>query len=79
MLPLYFVSGVFIPDSQVPGWVSTVGNIFPVAHLNQALQGSFDPFVDGTPWPTDHWLVLALWGGFSAVIAIRYFRWTPRR
>ena len=78
-LPLYFVSGVFIPDSEVPGWVGTVGNLFPVSHLNQALQESFDPFADGAAWPWNHWLVIATWGLVCAVITLKTFRWTPNR
>jgi len=79
MLPLYFISGVFVPDTQVPDWVSTVGNLFPVAHLNQALQESFDPFAVGAAWPWNHWLVLAAWGVFGALVTLRTFRWTPNR
>lgn len=78
-LPLYFISGVFVPNDQVPGWVETVGNLFPVSHLNQALQESFNPFADGPAWPWNHWLVIAGWGMFGAVIALKRFRWTPNR
>ncbi|MDH3679468.1 MAG: ABC transporter permease [Acidimicrobiia bacterium] len=79
MLPLYFVSGVFVPESQVPDWVVDVSRVFPIYHLNKALQGSFDPFLEGTTWPLSHWLVLLVWGSFGAVIALRFFRWVPRR
>ncbi|MGI9595939.1 MAG: ABC transporter permease [Acidimicrobiales bacterium] len=79
MLPLYFVSDVFISGDQVPGWVQTVGNIFPVRHMSLALQESFDPFSDATPWPWNHWLVIALWGVFGALVTLRRFSWTPRR
>lgn len=78
-LPLYFVSGVFIPDSEVPEWVGAVGNLFPVSHLNQALQESFDPFAQGAAWPANHWLVIAGWGAVCAVITLKTFRWTPNR
>ncbi len=78
-LPLYFVSGVFIPDSEVPDWVGTAGNLFPVSHLNQALQESFDPFAEGAAWPLNHWLVIAAWGVVGAVITLKTFRWTPNR
>ncbi|MGH1489944.1 MAG: ABC transporter permease [Acidimicrobiales bacterium] len=79
MLPLYFISDVFIPSGQAPGWVQAVGNLFPVRHLNLALQDSFNPFYEGTPWPWNHWLVIAGWGLFAAAATLRWFRWTPRR
>lgn len=78
-LPLYFISGVFVPDEGVPDWVSQVGNLFPVSHLNQALQESFNPFADGAAWPWNHWLVIAAWGALAGVIALTRFRWTPNR
>ena len=78
-LPLYFISGVFVPNDQVPSWVETVGNLFPVSHLNQALQESFNPFADGPAWPWNHWLVILGWGAFGAAIALTRFRWTPNR
>ncbi len=79
MLPLYFISDIFIVEGQAPSWVELIGNLFPVRHLNQALQDSFDPFFEGTPWPWDHWLVIAAWGVFGALVTLRWFRWTPRR
>ncbi|MDH3302512.1 MAG: ABC transporter permease [Acidimicrobiia bacterium] len=79
MLPLYFISDVFIPGDQIPDWVQTVADLFPVKHLSLALQESFDPFAEGAPWPWENWLVIAVWGAVAALVAIRGFRWTPRR
>ena len=79
MLPLYFISDVFIPGDQIPEWVQTVADLFPVKHLSLALQESFDPFAEVTPWPWENWLVIAAWGAAAALLAIRGFRWTPRR
>ena len=79
MLPLYFVSDVFITGDGVPRWVQNVGNLFPVRHLSHALQESFDPFAEATPWPWNHWLVIALWGLLGAFVTLTRFRWTPRR
>lgn len=76
-LPLYFISGVFVPNDQVPAWVGQIGNLFPVSHLNQALQESFDPFADGPAFPWNHWLVILGWGVAGAAIALKRFRWTP--
>lgn len=78
-LPLYFVSGVFVPNEGVPEWVQTVGNLFPVSHLNQALQESYNPFADGAAWPWNHWLVIIGWGAVAGAIAVKRFRWTPNR
>ena len=79
MLPLYFISDVFIPGDQVPDTISTIASIFPVQHMSKALQESFDPFIDGSPWPWQHWLVIAAWGVLGTVVAATTFRWTPRR
>lgn len=79
MLPLYFISDVFIPGDQIPEWTRRVADFFPVKHLSVALQESFDPFAEGTTWPWGHWLVIAAWGLVAAVAATRGFRWTPRR
>ena len=79
MLPLYFISDVFIPGDQVPDTISTIASIFPVQHMSKALQESFDPFIDGSPWPWQHWLVIAAWGVLGTVVAATTCRWTPRR
>ena len=79
MLPLYFISDVFIPGDDVPAAISTIASIFPIQHLSRSLQESFDPFLDGTPWPWQHWLVIALWGAAGVAIALKTFRWVPRR
>lgn len=79
MLPLYFVSDVFIPDEQIPGWIRSVAGFFPIQHLSKALQASFDPFQVGTPWPWRHWLVIGAWGLVGLAVTLRWFRWTPRR
>lgn len=79
MLPLYFISDVFIPDEQIPSWIQTLAELFPIQHLSKALQGSFDPLTVGTVWPWRHWLVIAAWGLLGVLVTLRWFRWTPRR
>lgn len=79
VLPLYFLSGVFVPSSELPEWIVTVSKAFPVYHLNTALQGSYDPFLDGGWWPVGNWGVLLAWGVPAALLTLRFFRWVPRR
>jgi ABC-2 type transport system permease protein len=77
-LPLYFISGVFIPDANNPRWLRDIADVFPVRHLAQAELRAFDP---GTSAPGIAWwhlLVLAIWGIGGLVVALRFFRWSPR-
>ena len=79
MLPLYFISDVFIPGDQIPSWVQAVAGLFPIKHLSLALQESYDPFAETAPWPWQNWLVIAAWGAVATLVAVRGFRWIPRR
>src|SRR5207302_9610990 len=47
MLPLYFISGVFIPNVSVPHWLQDVAKFFPVEHLAAGLRHAFDPATRG--------------------------------
>ncbi len=75
LLPLYFLSGVFIPDGELPGGVIHFADFFPVRHFFQAF---FAVYVDRTGIPWHHLAVVAAWGVAGLLLAIRYFRWTPR-
>ena len=43
MLPLYFISGIFIPNINLPAWLRDVAKVFPVQHLSSGLHQAFDP------------------------------------
>ncbi|NNC81360.1 MAG: ABC transporter permease [Acidimicrobiales bacterium] len=79
MLPLYFISDVFIPAEQIPDSIGTVANIFPIKHQARALQDHYNPFIDGVTWPWEHWLVILAWGAFGLLVTLKSFRWTPQR
>ena len=79
VLPLYFLSGVFIPESEIPEGVLKVADLFPIRHFFEAFFSAWDP---GTVGPGFEWLDLAIvgaWGTAGLLIAARTFRWTPRR
>ena len=78
VLPLYFVSDVFIPSEGAPRWMTFIGDVFPIKHLAVALGRTFDPFSEGVPMPAWRWLILAAWGAFGVLVTLRFFRWTPR-
>jgi ABC-2 type transport system permease protein len=77
LLPLYFLSGVFIPDDELPGGVTDFANHFPVRDFFQAF---FDAYVPGGGSGLDwgNLAVVVIWGVAGLLLAIRFFRWTPR-
>ena len=77
LLPLYFLSGVFIPDDELPSGVTDFANHFPIRPFFQAF---FDAYVPsgGSSVAWDHLAVVAIWGVAGLLLAIRFFRWTPR-
>lgn len=74
MLPLYFISGVFVPSVDLPGWLRHVASAFPVEHLADGLRHAYSP-TSGVVW-TDL-AVLSLWAAGGLVLALRRFSWTP--
>jgi ABC-2 type transport system permease protein len=77
MLPLYFISGVFIPNVNLPTWLQDVANAFPVQHLAGGLHKAFDPATHGTGIVWSDLGVLVLWAAVGLLIALRRFTWTP--
>jgi ABC-2 type transport system permease protein len=75
ILPLLFLSGIFIPlGDNAPAWITWTARIFPVKHFADGLQAGFL----GT---TFHWtdvLVVGVWGLVGLVAAARFFSWEPR-
>jgi len=77
VLPLYFISGVFVPNVDLPSWLWHVAEFFPVEHLADALHHAYDPAVRGTGIAWSDLAVLAIWMIAGSVIALRRFRWVP--
>lgn len=77
VLPLYFISGVFIPEDQIPPFLRDIANLFPIRHLSQALLSSFTA-VEGTGIRAGDLLVVAAWGAAGLLVASRAFQWSPR-
>ncbi|WKZ82033.1 MAG: ABC transporter permease [Acidimicrobiia bacterium] len=78
ILPLAFVSDVFIAMGDPPQWLTILGNIFPLKHFVRAFQDAFQPTVDPPAFAWDHLAVMAAWGVAGALFAIRFFTWEPR-
>jgi ABC-2 type transport system permease protein len=77
ILPLLFVSNVFIPLQNPPQWLDLVGKVFPVRHFADALSSSF--FVlSGSGFQGNDLLVIGAWGVAGLIVASRFFDWEPR-
>ncbi|MGZ8620482.1 MAG: ABC transporter permease, partial [Actinomycetota bacterium] len=89
ILPLLFLSGIFIPlEDTAPQWMVVVGNIFPVKHFAEAMRAGFlgnvivpTPIGPVRAFPFDWWdiVFIAAWGLFGLLVATRYFSWEPRK
>jgi ABC-2 type transport system permease protein len=77
MLPLYFISGVFIPNVSLPRWLRDVAKFFPVQHLAGGLRHAFDPATRGVGIVWSDLGVLAAWATVGLVVALTRFVWTP--
>jgi ABC-2 type transport system permease protein len=77
LLPLYFLSGVFIPEDQLPDGVIAFADLFPVRHFFHAFFDAYVP-AGGPAVSWDDLAIVALWGIAGLLLAIKYFRWTPR-
>ena len=77
VLPLSFVSDIFIPSDHAPAWMQTIADIFPIKHFAQAMLASFDPGFRA--WSNTDLIVLAIWGVAGLLLALRFFSWEPRR
>jgi ABC-2 type transport system permease protein len=87
ILPLLFLSGVFIPiGGDTPAWINTVSDLFPVRHFADAMRAGYlgNVHVHGTalrafPFEWSDLAVIAAWGVVGLVLASRYFSWEPRK
>jgi ABC-2 type transport system permease protein len=77
LLPLYFLSGIFIPDDELPSGVIDFANHFPVRPFFEAFFAAYIP-AGGSGIEWGNLAVVAAWGLAGLVLAIRFFRWTPR-
>ncbi len=79
ILPLLFISDIFIPLEDAPAWLNTLADIFPVKHFSSAMHTAFNPFETGRGFEWINLLVMAAWLVGGLVISVRFFSWEPRR
>ena len=78
ILPLLFLSGIFIPLPPHGAWWITLAKVFPVYHFADAMFSAFFLPV-GNGFKAGDLAIMAAWGLAGVVLAARFFSWEPRR
>lgn len=82
---LQFMSGIYIPISELPDWMITVGALFPVKWAAQGFRSVFLPDSMMAQEAAGSWelgktaLVLGGWCVIGLALCLSTFRWTNRR
>jgi ABC-2 type transport system permease protein len=77
-LPVIFISGVFYDVDTAPQFLTDIARVLPLTHV---IDGFSAAMVTGAPL-SDHLgdlAVVAAWGLFGAIFAVRGFSWESRR
>jgi len=78
---LQFISGVYVPFTNVPRWLQQVASLFPLKWMSQGLRSAFLPARAAVLEPAHSWqhgetaLVLLVWVAAGLVLCLRTFRW----
>jgi ABC-2 type transport system permease protein len=75
---LLFLSGLWFPLKPGSG-LAQFSSYFPVHHFIAAVFAPFDIQKGASPWAWHDLLVVALWGVAGAFVAVRRWKWSPRR
>ena len=75
---LLFLSGLWFPLKPGSG-LAQFASYFPVHHFIAAVFAPFDTQKGVSPWAWHDLLVVALWGLAGGIVAVRRWKWAPRR
>lgn len=83
-LLLQFISGVFLPFTQLPQWLQTIGAIFPLKWMAQGLRYVFLP-AQAKAAEAAHsfeldrvFIILGAWAVVGLVLCVLTFRWRSK-
>jgi ABC-2 type transport system permease protein len=77
ILPLAFVSNVFIELDDAPRWLEILGDVFPLKPFVESFQACFNPTIEAPAFDWKSMAFVALWGLAGLAIALKRFRWEP--
>jgi ABC-2 type transport system permease protein len=76
-LPLWFISGVFVPTAELNPTLRQIAAVFPIEHLADACERAVVHSSFAAAFAPTDLLVLAIWGAGAAALAARRFSWLP--
>ena len=79
LLPVAFISDIFIPTNDPPAWMEFLGGFFPLRHFADPFRDAFDPTLTGAQWDWGSLAYMALWAVVAIVLAVRFFKWEPSK
>jgi hypothetical protein len=77
ILPLCFISDVFMPLEDAPHWVRTAASLFPLRPFADELERQFNPVTGSAALNWHHIEIIIAWGIAAAAFALIAFRWEP--
>jgi ABC-2 type transport system permease protein len=75
LLPLAFVSDIFVIGAEFPPVINGIAWFFPLRHAANAVTTAVDPNVVGSGLSWDHLAVMLAWTVAAAVVVALRFRW----
>jgi ABC-2 type transport system permease protein len=78
LIPLAFISHVFIAGVQLPAALEWVSRALPLRHFADAMAGTFDPLTPGDGFAWGDLAALAAWAIAGIAVALWRFDWIPR-
>jgi ABC-2 type transport system permease protein len=82
---MQFLSGVYYVYGDLPGWLQSIGQVFPLKWLTQGMRSVYLPHRFHLVEPGHAWnhgsaaLVLLAWCAGGLGVTVLTFRWIPRR
>ncbi len=77
LVPVFFISGIWVPTSELPQWLNSVASALPVEHISDMLHRAFAPGAASLGAMAADLAVLAAWAVGGALVATRRFSWLP--
>ncbi|MEC9366405.1 MAG: ABC transporter permease [Chloroflexota bacterium] len=79
VIPLMFISDVFIPMDSAPNWLNSIAQLFPVRPFSLSLQEVYNPFSSGLTETPENYAILLAWLVIGLIASLKFFSWEPRK